>query len=224
VVFAVSILAVPRAVRLVATARLRDPVLLGLVSRAMLNDLAEIEGATSARLHEERFAAPSYPSHRPHAAFVNAAFAYFRPREMNRFNGPGRGAWYAAFAIETSLSEVSYHMRRELDRVQDYRAVVDYAEIWASFAGAFVDLRGQEPRPACLDPDPAIGYPAGNALAAETMVLGHNGIVYPSVRHAGGTCLVALWPHAVQSVAQGGIWRLAWTGEPQPTVRAICEA
>jgi RES domain-containing protein len=222
VAFPVSILAVPRAVRLVATARLRDPVLLGLVPPPMLDDLAEIEGATSARLHEERFAATSYPSHRPHAAFVNAAFTYFRPREMNRFNGPERGAWYAAFAVKTSLAEVSYHLRRELDRVHDYRAVVDYAEIWASFAGAYVDLRGQVPLPVCLDPDPAIGYPAGSALAAETMELGHNGIVYPSVRHAGGTCLVALWPHAVQSVAQGGIWRLAWSGEPQPVIQAIC--
>jgi hypothetical protein len=78
------------------------------------------------------------------------------------------------------------------------------------------------PPPVCLDPDPAIGYPAGNALAAETMALGHNGIVYPSVRHAAGTCLAALWPHAVQSVAQGGIWRLAWSGEPQPVIQAIC--
>ena len=222
-VFPVSILAVPRAVRLVATARLRDPVLLGLVSASRLDDLAEIEGATSARLRDERFSATSYPSHRPHAAFVNAAFSYFRPREMNRFNGPERGAWYAAFAVETALAEVSYHMQRELDRVQDYRAVVDYAEIWASFAGAFVDLRGQQPPPACLDPDPAIGYPAGNTLAAEAMAMGHNGIVYPSVRHQRGTCLVALWPHAVQSVAQGGIWRLAWAGEKRPTVRAICD-
>jgi RES domain-containing protein len=220
--FPVSILAVPRAVRLVATARLRDPVLLGLVSRPMLDDLAEIEGATSARLHEERFAATSYPSHRPHANFVNASFAYFRPREMNRFNGPGRGAWYAAFAVETSLAEVSWHIHRELSRVQDYHAVVEYAEIWASFAGAFVDLREQDPSPPCLDPDPAIGYPAGNVLAAETMALGHNGIVYPSVRHAGGTCLVALWPHTVQSVAQGSVWRMTWAGEPQPVIEAVC--
>jgi hypothetical protein len=224
VAFPVSILAIPRAVRLVATARLRDPVLLGLVSAAKLDDLAEIEGATSARLHDERFSARSYPSHRPHAAFVNAAFSYFRPREMNRFNGPERGAWYAAFAVETALAEVSYHLQRELDRVQEYRAMVDYAEIWASFAGAFVDLRGEQPPPACLDPDPAVGYPAGNALAAETMALGHNGIVYPSVRHHAGTCLVALWPHAVQSVAQGGIWRLTWAGEPRPSIQAICEA
>lgn len=221
--FPAPILTIERAVRLVASARLRDPVLLGLVSQAMLEDLAEIEGATSARLRGEQAAAGIYPGNRPHAAFVNAAFAYFRPREMNRFNGPERGAWYAALAVQTSLAEVTHHIRRELDRVGDYRATIDYAEIWASFAGAFVDLRAQRPRPVCLDPDPAVGYPAGNALAAETMAAEHNGIIYPSVRHPGGTCLVALWPHAVQSIAQGGVWRVAWTGDPTPRVEALSE-
>jgi len=219
--YPVEVLAIPRAVRLVATARLRDPILLDLVPRSMLDDLAEIEGATSARLHEQRVAAAAYPSDRPHAAFVNAAFAYFRPREMNRFNGSDRGAWYAALAVETSLAEVSHHLRRELDRVGSYRAVVDYAEIWASFAGAFVDLRDVWPRPLCLHPEPAIGYPAGNLVAAEAAAAGHNGIIYPSVRHTGGTCLVALWPHAVQSVAQGEIWRIVWSGDPQPSIEAM---
>ena len=33
-----------------------------------------------------------------------------------------------------------------------------------------------------------------------------------------GICLVALWPHAVQSVAQGALWRVRWTGRPVPEV------
>lgn len=222
--FPVAILTIERAVRLVTTARLRDPVLLALVQRSLLDDLAEIEEATSARLRDERIAPASYPSGRPHAAFVNAAFTYFRPRELNRFNGPLRGAWYAAFGVATSLSEVSHHIGRELARVGEYRATVDYAEMWASFAGAFVDLRGVTPIPACLDPNPSVGYPAGNALAAEAMEGQHNGIVYPSVRHPGGTCLVALWPHAVQSVAQGGIWRVTWTGAPEPAISQVSGA
>jgi hypothetical protein len=221
VLFPFSILAVEGAVRLVTTARLRDPVLLGLVRQSSLDDLAEIAGATSARLHEEKVAPASYRSGRPHAAFVNAAFTYFRPRELNRFNGPARGAWYAAFEVATSLAEVRYHIQRELARVGDYHAVVDYAEMWGSFAGAFVNLRSVTPPPACLDPDPAVGYPAGNLLAAEAMAAQHNGIVHPSVRSAGGTCLVALWPHAVQSVTQGGVWRLTWSGAAEPAVQPI---
>lgn len=143
---------------------------------------------------------------------MNAAFAYFRPRDRNRFNGPDRGTWYATLATETSLSEVAFHMRRELLRVNDYYATVEYVEMWASFAGNFTDLRTVTPPPDCLHPDADIGYPVGNQLANETMGAGLNGIIYPSLRHDGGTCLVALWPHVVQSVTQGRVLRLRWAG------------
>lgn len=214
-------LALARTVRLVATARLRDPVLLRLVQASRLDDLAEIEGATSARLMTEHTGADDLPAGelargRAQASFINAAFAYFRPRELNRFNGPGRGAWYAALTVTTCQAEVAFHLGRELARVNDYRAVVDYAELLASFAGEFVDLRNVTPRPDCLDPDPVVGYPAGNLVAAAARHRGDNGIIYPSVRHAGGTCLVALWPAAVQSVVQGGVLRATWSGTAAP--------
>jgi hypothetical protein len=96
--------------------------------------------------------------------FINAAFAYWRPRELNRFNGPGRGAWYAALAVETSIQEVAFHMNRELERINDFNAVVEYTEMFASFAGEFLDLRGVAPSPPCLDPNIAVGYPEGNRL------------------------------------------------------------
>jgi hypothetical protein len=221
--YPIATVAIERAVRLVSTARLRDPVLLALVDAPLLDDLVEIEGATSFRLTEQSHAASLFPSGRPHANFVNAAFAYFRPRERNRFNGPHRGAWYAALAVETSLQEVAFHLRRELQRVNDYFATVEYAEMWASFAGSFVDLRSVRPAPACLHPDADVGYPAGNQLAGEAIEAGLNGIIYPSVRHAGGTCLVALWPHVVQSVAQGRVLRLRWAGTPDYTVEDVKE-
>lgn len=224
--YPVARLALERTVRLVSTARLRDPVLLGLAGWDRLGDLAEIEGATSGRLTAQRHGAETigageFVSALPHASFINAAFSYWRPRELNRFNGPGRGAWYAALSTETCIAEVAFHLTRELERVRDFNATVDYAEMFASFAGAFVDLRGVEPAPECLHPDPAIGYPFGNALAEATRADGHNGIVYPSVRHPGGTCLVALWPHAVQSVAQGQTLRLAWRNRRDPDIAAL---
>jgi RES domain-containing protein len=224
--FPITTLAIERAVRLVATARLRDPVLLKLVDRSLLNDLAEIEGATNSRLTAAQQGADDispgeFIARIPHAAFVNAAFAYFRPRELNRFNGPGRGAWYAALIVETAIAEVAYHMTRELERVQDFNATVDYAEMFASFAGRFVELRRLAAPPPCLDPDPAMGYPAGNMVANAARAEGLNGIIYPSVRHEGGTCLVALWPQAVQSVAQGRVLRLEWRGARKPQVAAL---
>ena len=167
--FPVARIALERTVRLVATARLRDPVLLRLAGRRYHDDLAEIEGATSGRLAAQQQGTEALDVREllgglRHANFVNAAFAYFRPRELNQFDSPGRGAWYAALQVETCQAEVAFHISRELQRVSDFNAVVDCAEMFASFAGEFVDLRAVNPRPDCLHPDPAVGYPAGNAL------------------------------------------------------------
>lgn len=224
--FPVSRIALERTVRLVSTARLRDPVLLKLVGAQYQGDLAEIEGATSGRLAAQQqgtegLQATEFVGGLPHANFINAAFAYFRPLELNRFNNPGRGAWYAALQVDTCKAEVAFHMARELQRVNDFNAAIDYAEMFASFAGQFVDLRNLKERPECLHPDPSVGYPAGNLLADLTRTSGHNGIVYPSVRHDTGTCLVALWPAAVQSVAQGRVLRATWAGDSMPTWSAI---
>jgi RES domain-containing protein len=206
-----------RTVRLLATARLRAPVFRDLVAKEDLAALEEIESATSGRLRAEQGGTDRL--HRrelvygvPYAEFINAAFSSWLPRALNRFNGPGRGAWYAALELATCVAEVSFHIERELANISDFHATVDYVETFASFIGNFVDLRRARPRPAVLNPNPAKSYKAGNLFADSVRAAGHYGIVYPSLRHAAGTCLVALVPHAVQSVRQGGVIRLTWTG------------
>ena len=216
-----------RTVRLVSTARLRDPVLQPLVdSEDELAAIAELEGATSARLAGQARGISGVSASElvfgiPHALFINASFAYAKPHQPNRFNGADRGAWYSAIEAETCLHEVTFHMAEFLEAAGDFHAVVDYAELYASFAGEFVDLRGASPPPRCLHPDKEIGYPAGNALADAVRSRGLNGIIYPSVRHPGGTCIVALWPHVVQSVAQGDVYRLTWAGDRVPRVEKL---
>lgn len=180
--------------------------------------LAEIEGATSSRLiAEERglagLAADELVHGVPHARFINASFAYAKPRQPSRFNPAERGAWYAALDVATCLAEVGFHLTRALADAGDFDAIVEYGEMIASMSGVFVDLRTDPGHPA-LAPDPAAGYPAGNALAARARAEGHNGIIYPSVRHDGGTCIAALWPNVVQSVVPGAMYRLIWSGGP----------
>ncbi|WP_222926966.1 RES family NAD+ phosphorylase [Sphingomonas gilva] len=187
--------------------------------------LAEIEGATSGRLiAEERglgaISAEELVHGVPHAKFINASFAYAKPREPTRFGPVGRGAWYAALAVETCIAEVGYHLTRALADAGDFNAIVEYVEMHASMSGVFVDLR-RCPDHASLHPDPRIGYPAGNAVAVAARGAGHNGIIYPSVRHSGGTCIAALWPNVVQSVVQGAMYRLTWSGSPDFSVEAI---
>jgi hypothetical protein len=215
--------AFPRTVRLVTTARLREAVLTPLVdSQEELDLLAEIEGATSARLvAQDRgiagLAANELVYDVPHARFINASFAYAKPKQPNRFNGSDRGAWYAALDVATCLAEVGFHLTNVLADTGDYNATVEYAEMFCSLAGDFLDLRQVPDHPA-LAPDMAVAYPIGNALADGARAAGHNGIIYPSVRQPGGTCIVALRPAAVQSVRQGAIYRMVWRGSPTPAI------
>ena len=225
--YPVARLAEPRTVRLVSTKRLEDPVLKRLVSTEQrLRDLEEIDGATSGRLSSQRQGSDDIASEEfvfgvPHAVFINAAFSYFRPRELNRFNGPGRGAWYAALTVETCVAEVAFHLTRELERVNDFHATVQYAEMFASFAGEFVDLRGVSPRPVCLSPERRKAIPLETRWLTQRGPPGITASCIRQIRHPEGVCLVALWPQAVQSVAQGRVLALRWSGSEVPELTVV---
>lgn len=222
-----------RTIRLTTNANLRapvlhvlaqpDPTISPLDSAELSADIAEIEGATSGRRLGEAHGTPELSPQElvagvTHARFISAAFIYGLPKTLNRFNGPSRAAWYAALEIETCLAEVIFHLTRELDHVGNYDAVVEYIELYASFAGEFADLRKIDRAHPCLNSDPDIAYPIGNAFAQIVLQRDLNGIIYPSVRNPDGTCLAALRPSAVQSVAPGGIHRVIWQGSRTPTV------
>ncbi len=90
-----------------------------------------------------------------------------------------------------------------------------------SFIGRFHDLRSVAPAPGCLDPDPDVGYPQGQELAGELREKGARGLVYPSARNSGGTCLVAFQPNVVQDVTPGPCWLISWTGTPDWSATAV---
>jgi len=98
----------------------------------------------------------------------------------------------------------------------DFHATVEYAEMFASAAGDFLDLR-QAPTHPSLGRDIAAAYPLGNTLADHARANAGNGISYPSGRHAGGSCLALLRPAAVQSVRQGDVFRRAGCGTHTPS-------
>jgi hypothetical protein len=215
-------------VRLISTGRLKDPVLSPLAAdRGALDDLAELESVTNARLRAADAGLPGLDPRelvfgRPGHTFINAAFVYTRPGG-NRFNDDARGAWYCAFETATALAEVGYHLTRELEAIGRFENETDYAELLADFIGPFHDLRtADRATETSLHSDPAVAYPAGQALARRLRTeAASNGIVYGSVRHDGGTCLVAFRPDLVQNLRQGGIWRLAWRGTSTPAVIRI---
>ena len=177
-------------VRLVPTAYYKPPVLRPLVDHASeVELLARLEGLTSQRLLA---AAEGLPD-------LDRRELAFRARE-DQLRHWGHTFVNAAFA----------YTRAGGNRFNDHCR----GALLADFIGDFPDLRTIDPRPDCLHPDPAIGYPAGQRLAVTIRAAGHDGLLYPSVRRPGGTCLVAFAPQTVQSVRPGAKWRLTWNGDP----------
>lgn len=218
-------------IRLIAATHHKPPVLRGLVDtdeEAAI--LADLEGETSARLIAEREGSAAIDRRelvflrRAHdlkvygQSHINAAFTYTRAGG-NRFNGAGRGAWYCSYDTLTSVAEVGFHRTRELGYIGVYADEARYVELLADFIGDFPDLDGEVDCPA-LNPDPAVGYPQGQALAARLRREGHRGLLYPSVRRAGGRCFVAFDPGIVQNVRPGASWTLIWRGTPDFAVEA----
>lgn len=225
----------PKTIRLISTAYIDEPAMLPLVDDAAdLGILEQLEQQTSRR-RDLDMPLPAglkrsellTDTHGYGWTLVNAAFCYTRP-SGNRFNGPDRGAWYAAHgphAAQTAQAEVAWHLTRELDAVGVYDNLTDYREILAGFIAVFADLRDPgrvtDDLAPCLAADPAIAYPAGQALARRLRQADVAGIAYPSVRRPGGQCLVAFRPNLVQNVRQGATWRFTWRGRREPSIARL---
>ncbi len=189
-----------------------------------LDKLFELEGATNDRLLGEAGLLPGITVRElvfglSYSHIVNAAFTHASPLG-NRFNGPEQGAWYAGFSRKTSEREVAYHRSQELKEVRwAEREVFTYVDFFADFRGEFHDLRGASPFADCLDPS---SYKASQRLASELLEAGSAGVVYPSVRHAGGVCIGCFRPALVNNVRKGS--RLKVTFEnyfATPVIREI---
>jgi hypothetical protein len=150
----------------------------------------------------------------PHAAVVNAAYCHAHPLGA-RFSGPDRGAWYAAFDVATAQAEVGFHKAVQLTEIDRFDDSVTYDDYLADFSASFHDLRRARRLHACLDP---ASYVASQTLAESLLEAGSLGVVYPSVRHDGGTCVACFRPALVMNVRYARRYRFTWTGTPRPEV------
>lgn len=151
----------------------------------------------------------------PHAAVINAAFCHANPLG-SRFSGPDRGAWYAAFELATSQAEVGFHKSVQLAEIGRFEDSVTFDDYLADFSASFHDLQPKVPGArrvrAWLAAD---SYVESQALAERLLAAGSLGVVYPSVRRAGGTCVACFRPALVANVRRAKTYRFTWDGKPE---------
>jgi len=187
---------------------------------AHLQALFELDAASNDRLLAEQQRLPGIGLEElvfgvPCSAVINAAFCHAHPLGA-RFSGPARGAWYAAFELATSQAEVGFHKSVQLAEVGRFEDSVTYDDYLADFSASFHDLRQGRGVAGYLNPR---SYVQSQGLAEQLLEAGSLGLVYPSVRRAGGTCVACFRPALVANVRRERTYRFTWNGNTQPTIR-----
>jgi hypothetical protein len=143
---------------------------------AMTNDRVRDEtGQISLVPAEERISGPGTTP-------VMAAFTHLNP-EGSRFSDGSFGVYYCAQELDTALAEVRYHQARFLRRTAEGPMQVQMRLYLADIDARLVDVRKTPEchKPEDYGPSQGVGVPLRGAGR-------DGGILYRSVRHAGGTC------------------------------------
>lgn len=194
-----------------------------VANAADLPFIFELESWTNDRISDElgtihRIPTEEWVTGRPMASVIMAAFCH--PKVGGgRFNGPDRGAWYAALELETAHAEVSYHRTAELAEIGVFETRLQMRLYLANFHNAFHDVRPAIPSNSPYH-DP-LSYTESQLLGRELLSSGSNGVIYRSVRRTGGECVACFRPALVLNVRPSIHFEYRWEGSRTPSIRRL---
>lgn len=186
----------------------------------LLEGIFELDNATNDRLLGESDLLPGIDARElvfgiPSYRIINAAFCH-AASGGTRFSTADRGVWYAGFELETSQAEVAYHRRLWLREINwNEEEVSDYVDYLADFRAEFHDIRSSSEHADCLSPT---DYSASQALGTVLLAQGSAGIVFPSVRRPGGTCIGCFRPVLVTNVRRGSSFSFLFPDLTSPPI------
>lgn len=173
-----------------------------VATAADLEAVMELAGWTNDRLVADRIARlprAEWVYGRANASIVMGSFLHAAPSGA-RFNGPDLGAWYASASVTTAVAEVGHHLRREAVSLQAKALVRQYRVYRCRLEGDYLDIRGGQAKHASLYASDS--HIAGQVFGEASRAANGSGIVYDSLRHVGGTNVVAYRPGQVLDVTQ----------------------
>jgi RES domain-containing protein len=184
---------------------------------ADLDAVWAVESLTNPRLREEAGDLGRIPPEDrvtgPGASFIMAPFVRVAA-PGGRFNTADFGAFYAAKELATALEETKYHRALFLSYTREPPMEIDMRVLQADISAEMRELRGLGAR----DAEAArrlyhpTDYSASQELAVQLRAAKSWGIVFDSVRHAGGECVAVLRPTAVKQCKQAQHLAYVWNG------------
>jgi len=157
----------------------------------------------------------------PGATMVMAAFLHAN-EAGGRFTDARLGAWYASFDVETAIAETLHHSTRRLRYSERaFPSSIQMRQLIGKIDCDLVDIRGRKESEAALYDlnDYAAGQAFGIALRWPASGAGEDGIVYDSVRRAGGTNVCVYRPSLIiLPVNQADHYEYRWDFSGQASV------
>lgn len=152
----------------------------------------------------------------PGASWLMASFTHVSPDRPSRFSDGSFGILYVARIYETALFETCHHHARFMERTAEAPGwTSQFRELILDVAADLGDLRNGN-FPDELDP---LDYGASQRLGARLRGAGSDGLIYPSVRHAGGECAGLFYPDGASLPVQGRHLDYHWNGSSVDLVR-----
>ena len=186
---------------------------------ADLEAVFELESMTNPRLREEVGDIRLVPEHErisgPGTSVIMAAFTHLNP-QGSRFSDGTYGVFYAACDLPTAIAETKHHRELFMRATRQPRMELDMRAYLVDLVGNLHDLRGRKrTHPLAYHED---SYAVGRNLARRLRSDRSNGIVYDSVRHAGGECAAVFRPRLLSNCRQERHLCYVWDGARISTI------
>lgn len=138
----------------------------------------------------------------PGSGLILPSFTFLNP-QGSRFSTSNFGAYYAAFDLETAISETVYHRTKFMLSTSEPPQELDQLLILADVCGTMHDIRNL--KSSLPEVYSKTSYSQSQALAETLRSIGSPGIVYKSVRRPDGECIcIAAWRARIISNAREG--------------------
>ena len=186
---------------------------------ADLEAVFQIEAMTNDRLREEAgdlaLVPPEDRISGPGTSPIMAAFTHLN-LEGDRFTDGSYGVFYAGLTLATAIAETRHHRAKFLAATDEPAQELDMRVYAVDLDAPLHDIRGtREALPALYHPD---SYAVSQETARRLRDEGANGIVYESVRDAGGECAAVFRPRLLSNCRQERHLTYVWDGSTVSTV------
>lgn len=182
-----------------------------LLDPADLDAAYALESLTNPRLRDQAGAihlvAPAERVVGPGSSPIMAAFTHIGA--ASRFTDGSYGVYYAGLTLDVAIAETIYHRQRFLSATREKACSITMRCYSSRLAQPLHDIRGDAWKD-LHDPD---DYKPPQIFAKTLRRENSWGLLYRSVRRAGGECVAVLRPRALINVRQGAHYQYLWDGE-----------